>query len=285
MASLKHIRQRIVGISNTRQITRAMKMVAAANMRRAQENMEKARPYSWKLRELIGSLAAHTDRDRHPLLSKREAERVGVVCVTSDRGLAGGFNAVICRRTQALMKELSGLEVELITLGKKGQDFFNKREVPIYRYFPGVFQELNFNQAISVGTAIAEQYVTGNYDRFYIVYNEFKNAMQQNIVCEQLLPIEPEEEVTTWSPVEYIYEPDAAGVLQELLPRFVNIEIWQVLLESFASEQAARMAAMENATKNADDIVKSLKLQFNKARQAAITKELSEIVAGAEGLK
>lgn len=260
-------------------------MVAAANMRRAQENMEKARPYSWKLRELIGSLAAHTDRDRHPLLSKREAERVGVVCVTSDRGLAGGFNAVICRRTQALMKELSGLEVELITLGKKGQDFFNKREVPIYRYFPGVFQELNFNQAISVGTAIAEQYVTGNYDRFYIVYNEFKNAMQQNIVCEQLLPIEPEEEVTTWSPVEYIYEPDAAGVLQELLPRFVNIEIWQVLLESFASEQAARMAAMENATKNADDIVKSLKLQFNKARQAAITKELSEIVAGAEGLK
>lgn len=260
-------------------------MVAAANMRRAQENMEKARPYSWKLRELIASLAAHSDRDRHPLLARREAEKIGVVCVTSDRGLAGGFNAVICRRTQALMNELSGKEIELITLGKKGQDFFNKREVPIYRYFPGVFQELSFNQAIAVGTSIVEQYVEGNFDKFYIVFNEFKNAMQQNIICRQLLPIEPEVGMTTWSPVEYIYEPDAAGVLQELLPRFVNIELWQVLLESFASEQAARMAAMENATKNADDLVNSLTLQFNKARQAAITKELSEIVGGAEGLK
>lgn len=260
-------------------------MVAAANMRRAQENMEKARPYSWKIRELIGSIAAHTDSDKHPLLASREASRVGVVCVTSDRGLAGGFNAVICRRTQALMNELSGKEVELITIGKKGHDFFNKREVPIYRYFPGVFQELNFNQAISIGTAVAEQYIEGNFDRFFIVFNEFKNAIQQNIICRQILPIEPEEEVTTWSPVEYIYEPDAAGVLQELLPRFVNIEIWQVLLESFASEQAARMSAMENATKNANDLVNALTLQFNKARQAAITKELSEIVAGAEGLK
>lgn len=285
MASLKQIRRRIVGISNTRQITRAMKMVAVANMRRAQENMEKARPYSWKLRELVGSLAAHADHDKHPLLAIREAERVGVVCVTSDRGLAGGFNAVICRRTQALMNELAGKKVELITLGKKGQDFFNKRGVPIYHYFPGVFQELTYNQAISVGSAVIEQYIDGNFDRFYLVFNEFKNAMQQNIVCRQLLPIEPKVETTTWSPVEYIYEPDAAGVLQELLPRFVNVEIWQVLLESFASEQAARMAAMENATKNANDLVTSLTLQYNKARQAAITKELSEIVGGAEGLK
>jgi len=285
MASLKQIRRRITGISATRKITRAMKMVAAAKMRRAQENMEHARPYSWKLQEVISSLTAHTDPERHPLLSKREPERIGVVCVTSDRGMAGGFNANICRRTQAVLDEFAGKDVELITLGRKGHDFFKKRSVNIYRYFPGIFQELDFSQAAAVGSEIIKQYIEGAFDRFYIVFNEFKNVMEQTIVCEQLLPIEPQAEMTTYQPVEYIYEPDPAAVLEALLPKYINIELWHVMLESFASEQAARMMAMDKATENADELVESLTLQFNKARQAAITKELLEIVGGVEGLK
>ena len=282
MASLKQIRSRITGVTNTRKITSAMKMVAAARMRRAQENMEKARPYSLKLIEVISSLAAHTDRDNHALLAKRDPKKIGVVCVTSDRGLAGGFNANICRRTQELLKEHADKEVELITLGRKGYDFFRKREVPIHKHYPGIFQDLDRSQGPVVGGLIIEDYIKGGFDRFYIVFNEFKNVIQQNIIAEVLLPVEPAEQTGVWQPVDYIYEPTAADVLDNLLPLYINNEIWHVLLESFASEQAARMSAMDKATENADEIVQALTLQFNKARQTAITTELSEIVGGAE---
>lgn len=285
MPSQKQIRRRIVGVKNTGKITRAMKMVAAAKLKRSQHNMELIRPYAWKLRDVIASLAAHTDLDKHPLLATRESQKVGIVSVTSDRGLCGSFNVNISRRTLITISEYSGIESELFCIGRKGYDFFRKRNVPIFQYFPGVFQELVFSQASAVGGVIAEQYVSGEFDRIYLVYNEFKNVVQQNIVCEQLLPIKPFEEMTQWRNLDYIYEPNSETVLNDLLPQYLNIQIWRVLLESFAAEQAARMNAMENATENAKELATSLTLQYNKARQTAITKELLEIVGGAEGLK
>ncbi len=285
MASLKQIRRRIAAVSSTRKITRAMKMVAAAKMRKAQENRERARPYSKKLQEVISTLAAITDHNLHPLLVEREPQRVGVICVTSDRGMAGAFNTNICRRAQQVLDEMKHLDVELITLGRKGNDFFKKRSVRIYKYYPSIFQQLDEIHARVIGEAIIRLYVEGQFDRFYVVFNEFKNALQQNIVCEQFLPVIPQPPMLAWKPVDFIYEPDAAGVLEKLLPLYVNNHIWHVLLESYAAEQAARMSAMEKATDNANELVGALTLQFNKARQDAITKELLDIVGGAEGLK
>lgn len=285
MPSLKQIKRRITSVTSTRQITRAMKMVAAAKLRRAQQNMESARPYAWKLRDVIGSLAAHADSEQHPLLTVRDAEHIGIVSVTSDRGMCGSFNVNIARQTQWVIGEYSDKEVRLLTIGKRGQDFFRKREVVIHKYFAGVFNELEFSQAAAIGANIVSLYNREKFDRIILVYNEFKNAAQQEIISEQLLPITPAEVATTWKPVDYIYEPDRTGVLDMLLPMHVNMQVWRVLLESFAAEQAARMFAMENATKNAKDLIEALTLQYNKARQAVITKEILEIVSGAEGLK
>ncbi len=253
-------------------------------MRKAQENMERARPYSQKLQEVIASLAAHTDHNLHPLLEEREPNRIGVICVTSDRGMAGAFNANICRQTSVVLKEFAGQDVELITLGRKGNDFFRKRGVLIYQYYPSIFQELDDIHAAAIGDAVCKLYIDGKFDRFYVVFNEFKNAMQQNIISEQILPVAPAPIESSWNPLDFIYEPSAAGVLEKLLPQYVKNEIWHVLLESYASEQAARMTAMEKATDNANELVEILTLQFNKARQSAITTELLDIVGGAVGL-
>jgi len=285
MPSQKQIKRRISGVSSTAQITRAMKMVAAAKLKRAQENMERARPYTYKVHDVISSLAAHADIEMHPLLAVREPQKIGVVSVTSDRGLCGGFNASICRRTQKVLADFSGKQVELFTIGRKGNDFFKKRNATIHQHFAGVFHALDFSQASGIGEAIADLYINGGFDRIYLVYNEFKNAVQQRIVCEQLLPIEPAPVEAGWSPIDYIYEPDPIGVLGKLLPMYVNVQIYHVLLESYAAEQGARMSAMDNATENAMELVDNLTLQYNKARQSAITKELLEIVGGAEGLK
>ncbi len=285
MASLKQIRRRISGIRSTRKITRAMKMVATAKMRRAQDNMEKARPYSYKLREAVIMLADQTDRDQHPLLSIREPERIGIICITSDRGMAGAFNANICRRTQTALNDFSDIDVQLITIGRKGNDFFKKRGVNILKYFPSIFQEMDFEQAVLVGRMVTDLYIDGKFDRFYIVFNEFKNVIQQNIVVEQLLPIVPESGTPVVNNVEFIFEPEPQKVLDSLLPLYINNELWHVILESYAAEQAARMAAMDKATENADELIETLTLQYNKARQDAITKELLDIVGGAEGLQ
>jgi len=285
MASLKQIRRRIVGVQNTRQITRAMKMVAAARMRKAQENIEAARPYSSKLREVIASLVARTESDVHPLLISKDPKKIGIICVTSDRGLAGGFNATICRRTDLLLQENSDKEVELLTIGRKGNDFFKNRGAKIHKYYADVFKDMEFNSAVSIGKEISSYYIAGSFDRIYVVFNEFKNAMQQNLISERLLPITSSEALSAWNAVDYIYEPDANTVLDAILPLYINVQVWRILLESYASEQAARMSAMDKATENADELVGSLKLQFNKARQTAITTELLEIVGGAEGLK
>ncbi|MFN3821103.1 MAG: ATP synthase F1 subunit gamma [bacterium] len=285
MPSLKQIRRRIMAVRNIAQVTRAMKMVAAAKLKRAQQNMERARPYARMLMEAMEELASRSSPDLHPLLAVRDPQRIGIVAVTSDRGLCGAFNANICRRTQEVLEEFRGRDVELFTIGRKGHEFFRKRGVSIYRYFPGVFKDLKFSQAIAIGSQLRDVYISERFDRIYLVYNEFKNPLQQRIVCQQLLPITPRPLLTVARGVDWIFEPDPIEVLNQILPLYINIEIWQVMLESFAAEQGARMSAMESATENANELIKSLTLEYNKARQTAITKELLEIVGGAEGLK
>ncbi|MBS1261338.1 MAG: ATP synthase gamma chain [Calditrichaeota bacterium] len=292
MPSLKQIKRRIGSVNNTKQITRAMKMVSAAKLRRAQDSMMAARPYSDRLRALIRDLAARTDRGLHPLLAEREPRRVCVVVVTSDRGLAGSFNLNINRRAHKVVREMErqAEEVKLIAIGRKGYDYFRKRGYEFIQHHIGLSRDFTFSNVLSIGEAIRNRYVethdedTG-LDRVYLIYNEFKNVVTQEVITEQLFPIVPELKTEEQYPVDYVYEPSEPQVLDSILPRYANVMLWHVLLESFAAEHAARMNAMENATNNAADLIESLTLQYNKARQAAITKEILEVVAGAEGLE
>ncbi len=292
MPSLKQIKRRIGSITNTQQITRAMKMVAAAYLKRAQDNMMQARPYSDRLKILIRDLAARTDQDAHPLLQVREPEDVGIIVVTSDRGLAGGFNSNICRQAEKVIKSETekARQVQLIAVGRKGYDYFRKRGASFIQHHIGMMKDFDFGSAQSIGDAVTRLYEVGfkeelGLDRVYIIYNAFKNMIQQEVITEQLFPIVPElagdEEYT----VDFIYEPSERVVLDQVLPQYVNVTLWRVLLESFAAEHAARMNAMENATKNAGELIDRLTLQYNKARQAAITTEILEVVSGAESLK
>jgi F-type H+-transporting ATPase subunit gamma len=289
MPSLKQIKRRITSVKSTQQITRAMKMVAAAKLRRAQENIIKARPYTHKLRDVIRDLAARCDRSQHPLLAVREPEDVGVVVVTADRGFCGSFNTNIVKRAVAEIKSFEEIDltIQMVTIGKKGSDFFIKRDYQVLQSHNNLFQDLHFGVASAIGESLIDFYTQDKLDRIYLIYNEFKSAIQQNIIVEQLLPIipaEPTVEDLTRN-VDYIYEPDPLAVLSGVLPLYVNMQMWRVFLESNAAEHGARMTAMENATKNASELIDSLTLQYNKARQAAITKELLEVVSGAESMK
>ncbi|MCB2199918.1 ATP synthase F1 subunit gamma [bacterium] len=291
MPSLKQIKRRIGTVTNTKQITRAMKMVSAAKLRRAQDQMLAARPYSDHLKELIQDLAARTDSNAHPLLAVREPKQVGIVVVTSDRGLAGGFNAAICRQAEKIIEQMQGEteEVRLIAIGRKGYDYFRKRGGDFIQHHIGLSRDFEFGKVLSIGGAIRELYEEGHVveeglDRVYLVYNEFKNVVTQEVVVEQLFPIVPELASEEKYPTDYIYEPDERTVLDSVLPLYANVTLWRVLLESFAAEHAARMNAMENATNNATDLIASLTLEYNKARQAAITNEILEVVTGAEAL-
>ena len=284
MASLKQIRRRIASVKSTQQITKAMKMVAAAKLRRAQENIIKARPYSLKLREVIRDLAAYTERERHPLLAIREPEKVAIMIVTADRGLCGSFNSNIIRRAVDVIKSEDTDDIRLINVGRKGHDFFRKRGYNIIQRHIELFRDLHFGNAASIGKSVTDLYVQEELDRVYLVYNEFKSAVQQKVIVEQLLPIIPEPPGEGFA-FDFLYEPSSAAVLDGILPRYINVQLWRVLLESNAAEQGARMTAMENATENADELIDDLTLHYNKARQAAITKELLEVVSGAEGLR
>ncbi|MBL0060909.1 MAG: ATP synthase F1 subunit gamma [bacterium] len=284
MAGLKTIKRRISSVKSTQQVTRVMKMVAAAKLRRAQEAMMNARPYSLTLRDAIRDLSARVDRSHHPLLEVREVDSIGIVVVTGDRGLAGSFNVNIMKKAQQLMRENAQHEVHLITVGKKGSEFFTRRGADVTGRMSGFFNNLDFNHAVELGETITSQYLNSTMDRVYVVYNEFKSVIQQQVVVEQLLPIVPEHEPKNCG-TEIIFEPNEMEILNTILPKYVNVQMWHILLESFASEMAARMTAMENATQNAGEIIDRLTLQYNKARQSAITGEILEIVAGAEGLK
>jgi F-type H+-transporting ATPase subunit gamma len=289
--SLRDIRNRITSVKSTRQITKAMKMVAAAKLRRAQDAVLKTRPYAQMLDRGLKRVVARAMADEaavHPLLAPRTPRIAEVVVITSDRGLAGGFNSNIIRRTQRFLTEQGdGFEkVELSTIGRKAKDFLRARKLTVRKDFPGIHQGLTYVKAEAIANEYVARWLDGQVDAVYLCYNEFKSAIAQTPVVVQLLPIAPmaAEEAAT-AGVDFIYEPSREGLLEVLLPRHVAMQVWRALLESAASEHGARMSAMESATKNAEEMIAALTLQYNRARQAYVTKELMEIVGGAEALK
>jgi F-type H+-transporting ATPase subunit gamma len=288
MANLKAIRKRITTVKNTRKITRAMKLVAAARLRKAQENIVRMRPYAVQIMELISSLAARVGEEPHPLLARREPNRVLLVVITSDRGLAGAFNSGISRAAFRQYTELvgQGKQVTIAAIGRKGSDYFRRRGVTITHTLGHVFDGLSYEKAREIGELIIREYTEQALDAVYLCYNEFKSAITQKVVVERILPVELQPEDPEGKPaLDYLYEPDQQTLLNILLPLYVNSQIYRALLESVASEHGARMTAMDNATNNAADLIQALTLQANRARQAAITTELMEIISGAESLK
>jgi F-type H+-transporting ATPase subunit gamma len=287
--NLKIIRSRIATVKNTQKITRAMKLMSAARLRRAQENILRMRPYALQTLRMLSSLAARVEEsaELHPLLARREPKNVMLVVLTSDRGLAGSFNAnvskVAFRRYQDLTAE--GKTVHVSTIGRKGRDYLRRRGVKLGHTFSNIYEALSYDKAGEIGRVVVSEYAGETLDACYLVYNEFKSAISQKVVVEPLLPIAPLKLEEGESGVDYIYEPDQRTILDRLLPLYVNVEIYRALLESVASEHGARMTAMDNATRNAKDMIDRLTLQANRARQAAITTELMEIIGGAEALK
>lgn len=284
MATLREIKQRIKGIKNTQQITKAMKMVAAAKMRRAQERMFSARPYASKIQELIQNLAANANETESPLLAIRPVERLRLVVVTSDRGLCGSFNSNVIKRALLEIRNNQDKEISLVTVGKKAGEFFRKRDFNVIASYDGIFNDLQYAHADNLAQAIMKDFSDENVDAVQIVFNEFKSVARQEIVADTLLPLDMSE-FEGEGTVDYLYEPSEEALLLALLPKHLKMQVWRAFLESYASEQAARMMAMENATENATELISSLTLVYNKARQAAITTEILEIVGGAEALK
>ena len=288
MAGLKAIKRRIVSVKNTRKITRAMKMVAAARLRRAQQRITDLRPYAKKTAELLTSVAARVEgeEDIHPLLQRREEKKVLIVVLTSDRGLAGAFNASINKRVFRMWKdfEAQGKKVSFAIIGKKGGEYFKRRDADIEHVFRGVFENLTSEKAGEIGRYIVDRYVAEDLDAAYFVYNEFKSAIAQDVTVEQVLPVKIDAAQAA-SGTDFIYEPNKKALLDRLLPMYMETQSYRALLESVASEHGARMTAMDNATRNASEMIERLTLQYNRARQASITKELMEIIGGAEALK
>jgi F-type H+-transporting ATPase subunit gamma len=282
MPSTIDIRRRIRSVKNTQQITKAMKMVAAAKLRRAQERMFAARPYAAGLRQVLASVATRVDINSHPLLQSREPERnVVVIVVTADRGLCGAFNSNVIRAAQNFVREHSFESVELLTIGRKAGDFFKRRPIPI-RQNVFVAQALSIDVAREIADGLIKDFIDEKIDGVYVVYNEFKSLIAQHVRAERLLPIISEFDATSDQPsIDYLYEPGPEQILSDLLPKHIEFQLYRVLLESAAAEQGARMTAMEAATKNASDMINFLTLTYNRIRQAAITKEIIEIVSGA----
>jgi F-type H+-transporting ATPase subunit gamma len=288
MATLREVRSRISGVQKTRKITRAMKMVAASKLRRAQSRIIAARPYAFKMKEMLGDLAQMADIQTADLIAPRVVENLALIIVTSDRGFCGAFNANLIRAAQAhIAGQPAGVSVRLICVGKKGVDYFGKRGYNLIGRHVGVYGNLAFSWVQALAGEIIAQYLKGEFDRVDIIYNEFKSISSQRIVVEQFLPVPPlpATPVVRKKSVNYIYEPDKLGILLSILPRHLNFQIWRILLESSTAEEGARMAAMENATENAGEMIATLQLQYNKARQTAITTELLEVVSGAEALR
>jgi F-type H+-transporting ATPase subunit gamma len=285
MASLLDIRRRIRSVKNSQQLTKAMKTVSAAKLRRAQERVVSARPYADQLRNVLANLAGRVENITHPLLEVRPEERILLVVVTADRGLCGAFNSNLIRAAQTFLRDHAGKQTTLYAVGKKGRDFFRRRQAPITADFVNFFNKLDYGHAREISQKIAELYTKAEVDAVYIVYNEFKSAISQRVALERLLPLgRAELEQSTASPLEYIFEQQPQQVFDRLLPRYVEIQVYRALLESAASEHGARMAAMDTASRNAGDMIESLTLNMNRVRQAAITREIIEVVSGAGAL-
>jgi F-type H+-transporting ATPase subunit gamma len=295
MPNLLDIRRRIKSVKNTQQITKAMKMVSAAKLRRAQDRVVTARPFANKMAEVLGELAKRTDEDfHHPLLDLRGDQRYLLVLITADKGLCGAFNTNLTKAAQAFMRENSDKTIEIMAIGRKGRDFFRNRRAVISNEYIGLTGKgrVELSEALEVARAIINQYTedTG-IDKVFIVYNEFKSVLSQRVVLEQLLPLSraraDEPEVRSQQPVtliDYIYEQPPEEMFGQLLPRLVETQIFRALLESVASEHGARMTAMDSASKNASELIDSLTLNMNRIRQAAITNEIIEVVSGAAAL-
>jgi F-type H+-transporting ATPase subunit gamma len=304
MASLRDIRQRIDSVRNTQQVTRAMKMVAAAKLRRAQERIFQTRPYAFKIADIISHLKSKASVEEHDLLATRTERKAALlVIVTADRGLAGAFNANVIKLAETTIQRQyqemhAAGNLYLLCVGRKGHEYFQKRGYQLIGEYRGLFDRLSVEDAYRVVEAAVKGYREGRWDEVNVVYNEFKNTISQNRVVEPFLPL-PESRFMT--PVmeheigyvprlkegieaEYLYEPDPQHIMDKLVPRYLNYQMWRVLLESNASEQGARMVAMDNATSNAQELLKDLRLRYNRARQDAITKELIEITSGADAL-
>ncbi len=291
MATLRDIKNRIKGVNSTQQITKAMKMVAASKLRRAQEAIINARPYAKRIAEMFSNLVADEDMLTNPVIAPRETiATVAILVITADRGLCGAFNTNIIREASRYINEEikeAGINYQLYCIGKKGSDFFSKRNYNVAKIFPDVFTSLNYTSAQKVSDELTAGYLKGEFDKVILIFNEFKSLIQQKIVVEQFLPIpiqKVSEEKTVAESV-YIYEPDQKSIFNYLIPKHLRSQIWKVLLESNAAEFGSRMTAMDNATTNAKELIRTLNLTYNKARQAAITKEILEIVSGANALK
>ncbi len=289
MPSLKDIRKRITSVKNTQKITRAMKLVAAAKLRKAQEAIIAARPYANALEEVVFDLAGRAGADAHPLMEQREGKKAEILLLTSDRGLAGSFNAQVIRQVETYVEEdLSDYEdVSLRIVGRKGNDYFKRRSANIRGYTPAPTNKNALTGARELANHAVADFLSGDVDRVFLVYNEFKSAIAQDVVVKQLLPIIPQElpEGEEAGGGDFVYEPSKEDLLEHLLPQYVQVGLFRASLESIASEFGSRMSAMDSATRNAGEMIDKLTLQFNRARQAAITKELLEIISGAESLK
>lgn len=295
MASLRDIRKRIRSVKNTRQITRAMKMVAAAKLRKAQENAQNTRAYAQTLAKLLDSVLMGTERGGdapHPLMASREVKKIDLLVVTSDRGLAGAYNVNVGRQVLRFAKENPGAELSITTIGKKGGEFLRARGFTIRKDWAGLYGRLSYQAAEEVALELSKRFVNGESDAVFVAGTFFKSALVQEARIVQLLPVKAgasaesdEAPAATATPGNILFEPDPQTVIDQLLPRAVAVQVYRMLLEGIASEHGARMTAMENATRAAGDMISTLTLAYNRTRQAAITKELMEIVSGAEALK
>jgi F-type H+-transporting ATPase subunit gamma len=283
LVSLRLLRRRVRSVKSTQQITRAMKMVAAAKLRRAQDDILAARPYAEGMEAVLRSLALRVDPDSHPLLAEREGGPGLLVVITADKGLCGAFNANILKASERFFKERADEEIAVEAVGRLARDYFKHRGRPMRAERVGLFRKLEYDAAHEISRNLQDAFVGGEIGSVHLLYNEFKSVLQQKVVVRQLLPIERERKPQL--AVDYIYEPGPNELLETLLPRHVDVQIWRALLESQAAEHAARMTAMEAATTNAQEMIERLTLQLNKARQASITKEILEVVGGAEALK
>jgi F-type H+-transporting ATPase subunit gamma len=304
LANLKSIRKRISSVKSTQKITRAMKMVAGARLNRAQQRIVALRPYAVKAGQVLAEVAARqgedepeAQREEHPLLARRAEKNVLFLVITSDRGLCGAFNSTILRNAERMWREreANGQTVRIAVIGRKGRDFFKRRKAPVFHVFPNVWENLTLDTARAVARKSLEPFIKGEVDAIYLVYNEFKSAMTQRVVAEPLFPLQPatqaqqgneQRDIPEWQTHrEFLFEPNREVLLERLIPMYVEISVLRALYESMASELGARMTAMDSATKNASEMIGSLTLQYNRARQAAITTELMEIIGGAEALR
>jgi F-type H+-transporting ATPase subunit gamma len=283
LASLKDLRNKIKSIKSIQQVTNAMKMVAAAKLRKSQEDMEKARPYTNSIEEMINHLIPDIDRSLLSILETREVKKKLFIVVSADRGMAGAFNSNIIKKTEQKVLEFGNEDSLLICIGKKSHDYFKRRDFNIIKSYRDFWNTLDVSDALSIGDMIVEKYLSKEIDSVEVIYNEFISVASQKIICKTFLPITYDHNEK--ESCDLLYEPSKAQVVKTLVPKHLNVQLWQFLLESNASEQAARMVAMENATDNAGEMISDLSIEYNKARQAAITTEIIEIVSGANALE